>query len=73
MTSPYIKLKINLNNLKKIKVSNNDKLFNDNNLFIHKNFNLKNINFKTFQIILIGNPIISNQSFLINIFKNLVI
>ena len=31
MNSPYIKLKIDLKNLKKIKVSNKDNNFNNNN------------------------------------------
>ena len=34
--------------------------FNNNNLYIFKNFNLKNKIFKTYQVILIGNPIIKN-------------
>ena len=72
MSSPYIKLKINLKNLKKIKISKKDANFKDNNLFIFKNFNVKSKSFKTFQIIIIGNPIIENSNFFFSMFeKNL--
>lgn len=69
MNSPYIKLKIDLKNLKKIKVSNKDNNFNNNNLYIFKNFNLKNKIFKTYQVILIGNPIIKNFDNFFNLFE----
>ena len=70
MSSPFIKLKINLNNLKKIKISKNDREFKENNLFIYKNFNIKCIDYETFQVILIGNPLINNQKLFFSIFKN---
>lgn len=70
MTSPYIKLKLSLDNLKKIKISKNDGSFEESNLRIFKNFNIECINFKNFQIILIGNPIIDNTNFFFNLFKN---
>lgn len=70
MSSPYIKLKINLHNLKKIKISKKDFFFKANSLFINKNFNVVSKDFKTFQVILIGNPIIKNQDIFFDNFKN---
>ena len=70
MSSPYIKLKIDLNRLKKIKISKKDNEFKDNNLYIFKNFSVSSKNFKNFQIILIGNPLIENLNNFYSIFKN---
>ncbi len=69
MNSPYIKLKINLNKLSKIKISREDKEFKYNNLYIFKNFSVSSKNFENFQIILIGNPIIENINNFYSIFK----
>ena len=60
MSSPYIKLKINLDKLSKIKISNKDEKFESNRIFIAKNFKIFSKIFEDFQIILIGNPIIDN-------------
>ena len=60
MTSPFIKLKININKLSKIKISKKDNNFENNRIFIHKNFKIETKTLKNFQIILIGNPILKN-------------
>jgi hypothetical protein len=60
MSSPYIKLKINLEKFSKIKISNKDKNFETNKIFIGKNFNIISKTFNDFQIIFIGNPIIDD-------------
>jgi hypothetical protein len=60
MTSPFIKLKININKLSKIKISKKDNNFENNKIFIHKNFKIETKTLKNFQIILIGSPVLKN-------------
>ena len=60
MSSPYIKLKINLEKFSKIKISNKDKNFETNKIFIGKNLKIISKTFNDFQIIFIGNPIIDD-------------
>ena len=72
MTSPFIKLKINTNKLSKIKISKKDNNFENNKIFVSKNFKIETKLSKNFQIILLGNPIIENSDkFLKNINNNI--